>query len=290
VKPRAVVLVLVLLILSLYACHSELAPSATASSPASPAAKEVSAMVGPATSGAQSQPPPAQVDPPAPTPTLTPKAKPVRKPGTYANVDPDDDFVVAPPDKIEDCEGDLKKAGVTWQKFALAVHTEKQKSGRGLVCGAPEVVLYLKGPGKIAYNPPPVLTCEMALALASFEKLLQEEADRVLKTQVIKIDQIGTYNCREVAAFPGTVSEHSYANAIDLGTFHLKNGTSLSVYRDFDTSPSDPKKPPGVFLRNITRRAHDENIFSHVLTAFFNDVHKNHFHLDLARYRNDGTR
>jgi hypothetical protein len=27
-----------------------------------------------------------------------------------------------------------------------------------------------------------------------------------------------------------------------------------------------------------------------VLTPFFDDLHRNHFHLDLARYRNDGTR
>lgn len=219
-----------------------------------------------------------------------PPPKPLRKPGAYANVDPDDDFVVGPPEVLEDCEGDLKRAGVTFHKFSLAVHTEKQKSGRGLVCGAPEVVVYIKGPGKIAYNAAPVLTCSMALALASFERVLQEEAERTLKSQVVKIDQIGTYSCREVAAYPGTVSEHSYANAIDIGTFYLKNGKSLNVFGDFDLSDDAPKKPAGVFLRAVSRRANDEDIFSHVLTPFFNSTHRNHFHLDLARFRQDGTR
>ena len=37
---------------------------------------------------------------------------------------------------------------------------------------------------------------------------------------VVRIDQLGTYNCREMAAFPGWVSEHSYANAIDLVALH----------------------------------------------------------------------
>ena len=52
----------------------------------------------------------------------------------------------------------------------------------------------------------------------------------------------------------------------------------------------EPKKPAGVFLRSVSRRANDEDVFSHVLTPFFNATHKNHFHLDLARFRADGTR
>jgi hypothetical protein len=281
VKKRAVgfcsfVFVFVFL---LYACSAGVA-SPTTIEPPKP--KESLAMKG------QASPSPIQnaAEPAAP-PTKPPI---VRRPGAYANLDPDDDYVVGPPEVLADCEGDLKRAGVTFHKFNLAVHTEKQKSGRGLVCGAPEVVVYIKGPAKIAYNTAPILTCEMALALASFEKVLQEEAERTFKSQVIKIDQIGTYSCREVAAYPGTVSEHSYANAIDLGTFYLKNGRSLSVLSDFDVSDDEPKKAGGIFLRSVSRRANDEDIFSHVLTPFFNSTHRNHFHLDLARFRQDGTR
>jgi hypothetical protein len=40
----------------------------------------------------------------------------------------------------------------------------------------------------------------------------------------------------------------------------------------------------------VSQRAYDEEVFSHVLTPFFNAAHRNHFHLDLARYRGDGTR
>jgi hypothetical protein len=46
----------------------------------------------------------------------------------------------------------------------------------------------------------------------------------------------------------------------------------------------------GAFLRAVSHRAYDEEIFTNVLTPFFDNLHKNHFHLDLARYRNDGTR
>lgn len=225
--------------------------------------------------------------------TTSSEPSPPRRPGSYANLDPDDDFVVGPPDVVEDCEGALRTAGITWRPFSLPVHKQRQKSAHGsadIVCGAPQVVLYARGPGNITYNPPPVVTCTMALALASFERLLQEEALRTFQSPVTKIDQLGTYSCREVARYPGTISEHSYANAIDVGRFYLKNGRALDIYRDFDRTDGDPPKPAGLFLRRISRRANDEEVFSHVLTPFFDEIHRNHFHLDLARYRTDGTR
>jgi hypothetical protein len=130
----------------------------------------------------------------------------------------------------------------------------------------------------------------MALALASFERILQKEAVAIFGSPVARIDQLGTYNCREMAAYPGWVSEHSYANAIDIGRFVLKNGKSVEVLRDFDVGEAPPTKPVGAFLRVVSRRANDEDVFSHVLTPFFDAHHRNHFHLDLARYRSDGTR
>jgi hypothetical protein len=45
-----------------------------------------------------------------------------------------------------------------------------------------------------------------------------------------------------------------------------------------------------LFLRSLARRLYDEDVFSVVLTPFFDALHRDHFHLDLARYRLDGTR
>jgi hypothetical protein len=212
---------------------------------------------------------------------------PKRRPGGFANIDPTDDFVVGPPDPETDCEGSLKAMGVSYQRASLPVHTVKKTS---IICGAPEVVTYLKGPGKITYSSPPLVTCGMALALATWERMLQEEARARLRTTVARIEHMGTYSCREVSAYPGTVSEHSYANAIDVMRFVLANGQTLEVVRDFDLGEDEPKKPGAGFLRAVTRRANDEDLFSNVLTPFFNKDHNNHFHLDLGRYRLDGTR
>ena len=69
--------------------------------------------------------------------------------------------------------------------------------------GAPQVVVYVRGPGNLAYNAAPIVTCSMALALASFERIVQREANALLGSPVARIDQLGTYSCREIAAYPG---------------------------------------------------------------------------------------
>ncbi|MBX3188642.1 MAG: extensin family protein [Labilithrix sp.] len=220
------------------------------------------------------------VEPIAPT-------RPARRPGAYANDDPDDDLVVGPPDAFASCETDLAAAGVKFRPASLPVHTPPRSK---IACGAPQVVVYVRGPGDIAYNVAPVVTCTMALALASFEKIVQAEARAKFNSPVARIDQLGTYSCREMARYPGWVSEHSYANAIDIGAFVLKSGKTVEVLRDFDRGDAPPAKPAGAFLRAVSQRANDEDVFSHVLTPFFDAAHHNHFHLDLSRYRADGTR
>ena len=107
--------------------------------------------------------------------------------------------------------------------------------------------------------------------------------------RVVSIEQGGTYNCREMARFD-LMSEHSYANAIDIRSFQLADGRTVSVERHFGRPSAEPKAREGVFLRALARRLYDENVFSVVLTEYFDRLHRDHFHLDLARYRIDGTR
>jgi hypothetical protein len=212
-----------------------------------------------------------------------------RRPRALARRVPEDGAdggIAGPTGVVPDCEDQLAKAGVRTRPARLPVHTEH---GSHDGCGAPQVVTYVRGPGGIAYDPPPLLTCAMALALADFERILQEEANRSLHSPVARIQQIGTYNCRQIVAVKGLPSEHSYANAIDLARFTLANGTDVTVLRDFDLGEAAPARPAGAFLRAVSERAQDEDVFSNVLTPFWDPAHKNHFHLDLARYRVDGV-
>lgn len=218
-----------------------------------------------------------------------PQAAPIaRSPYAYANIDTSDDLIVAPPDPRPNCEADLAAAGIKFRKASLAVHLEGKKSK--ITCGAPEVVLYLGGPEKINYSSAPLMTCTMALALARFETVIEEEAVRDFGKRVKRIDHLGTYSCREMANYPGWVSEHSYANAIDLAVFTLEDGRVISVLKDFQKTEIDPTTKNALFLRAISHRAYDEDLFSNVLTEYFDKLHKNHFHLDMGRYRTDGSR
>jgi hypothetical protein len=196
--------------------------------------------------------------------------------------------VVGPPEPREGCHDALAAAGVRYADAKIPVH--KEGKGRSpLTCGAEQVIVYRGSAARIAFDPPPVVTCTLALALARFEVVVQEEATRAFGERVTRITQLGTYACREMAAYRGWVSEHSYANAIDIETFVLERGTRISVLRNFERE-EETRTRAGAFLRAVSRRAYDEDTFSNVLTPFFDELHRNHFHLDLARYRNDGTR
>jgi hypothetical protein len=234
-------------------------------------------------------PPPAASSAPAPSAapaqTAAPAAQPPANEPGRADLDPENDLVVAPPDPIADCDARLGAAAVASKPASLPI----RKSKTGHACGAPQVVVYAGVAGGARIRPAPLVTCGMALALARFETILQEEAERELGTRVASITQLGTYNCREMARFD-LVSEHSYANAIDLTAFTLQDGRSISVARHFGKPGTEPTRPEGRFLRAFARRLYDEGVFSVVLTEYFDRLHHDHFHLDMARYRIDGTR
>lgn len=221
---------------------------------------------------------------PAPAPS-TAAAGPA--PSGRADRNPLNDFVVAPPDPIPDCEDQLRGAGVKFERASLPVRAGRRS---GPTCGTEQAVVYQGGPEKIRYGSSPILSCGMALALAEFETVLNTEAKRELGQPVVRISHLGTYNCRRMARYPDWVSEHAYANAIDIESFTLKSGKKLTVERAFAKTERDLARPPGLFLERLSHRLFEEDVFSTVITPAFDALHKNHFHLDLARYRVDGTR
>jgi hypothetical protein len=207
-----------------------------------------------------------------------------QEPGS-ADLDASNDDIVAPPEAIADCEARLTALGVSFARAELKVH-----SAAGVVCGAPQAVLYKGRAGGPRWSPAPLVSCTLALALGRFELLADSEARRSLGAGLRSVEQGGTYNCRKMARFRGIVSEHSYANAIDLKSFRLSDGRTISVLKHFGRPAQEPSSPEGKFLRALARKAFDEGVFSVVLTEFFDTLHRDHFHVDMARYRVDGTR
>ncbi len=227
---------------------------------------------------------PAVVQAPASEPEPEPDPRVVAVPPGMDTSDISDHNL--PPVPLDRCVERLAEAGVTYQQSALKMHRNRSKE---FICGAKQVVRYKKGPGAIRYNSSPKLTCKMAVAMAAFETIVQDEALRYFGRRVVKIQHIGTYNCRGIAAYEGWVSQHSFGNAIDIKTFTLQGGREVSVKKHYGRGPEAPAHKEGKFLRAVVRRLFDEKVFTVVVTPNFDRAHHNHFHLDLAPYSVDGT-
>jgi hypothetical protein len=187
----------------------------------------------------------------------------------------------SPPDR---CVETLREAGVKLSSWPL----RPSKMPNGVVCEAPEGIAVRRGP-TLLYQPAARVNCAFAQRLVQFDKIAQEEARAVLRSRVRAIVQLGTYNCRRMAAYPDLVSEHSFANAIDVAVFLLADGRRVDVERDWVRANEPAPRPASQFLRRLTRRLYDEKVFSVVLTPSYDKHHKNHLHLDGAAYNVDGT-
>ena len=122
-------------------------------------------------------------------------------------------------------------------------------------------------------------TCSLTAGLVWYERAVDEIAARVLKARIVRIDHVGTYVCRNMNREPdGMRSEHATANAIDVTAFHLSNGKTVSIARDWKK-----QTPEAQFLHE----AHDAacDLFNVVLGPDYNKAHATHFHLDLGSYR-----
>jgi hypothetical protein len=191
----------------------------------------------------------------------------------------------AAPAAPEGCREALRGDGFALVPWPL----RPTKLQEGVVCEAPEGVSIRRGGSGLRFEPAARVNCAFGLRLARFEAMVQEEARHTLHSRVRAIVQLGTYNCRRMAAYPDLVSEHSFANAIDVATFVLANGRSVVVERDWVPASKAAARPASLFLRRLTRRLYDEKVFSVVLTPSYDSHHKNHLHLDGAEYSVDGT-
>ena len=103
--------------------------------------------------------------------------------------------------------------------------------GKG--CGFADVVRSDASP--IAFNIRVMATCSMTAALTWYQQRLEEIARQDLGTRIARIDQLGTYACRNINSETnsGRLSQHATANAIDIAAFHLEDGRVVSVLADY---------------------------------------------------------
>lgn len=144
-------------------------------------------------------------------------------------------------------------------------------------------VLNVTGFGSgVALNPNVHVTCEVAEGMALWMRnSVQAEAARYFGSRVVKLSNTHGYSCRYRSG--GKVSEHGYANAIDIGTFHLSDGRQLSVLKNWRSDGTAFGSNAARWFDRINDSACD--YFQLVLNPRSNKAHENHFHLDQGPWK-----
>jgi hypothetical protein len=117
-------------------------------------------------------------------------------------------------------------------------------------------------------------SCEMALALA-------DTIEDVLPFGVDGLQHMGTYNCRVISGTDG-LSQHAFADAIDISGFEFVDGRVYTLELDWEHDTDGPVEDGGVFLYEAVHRWHDAAIWNVLLTPNYNLAHDDHFHVDLT--------
>jgi hypothetical protein len=150
-----------------------------------------------------------------------------------------------------------------------------QVTGEG--CGFDNAVRVARA--EAAFGDAVVATCPLAVAWSLFDAhVLQPSARRHFGQGVARVGHAGSYACRNINhRVGGRRSEHATANALDVTGFALSDGTRVTVLQDWGEGAR------GAFLRDL--RAGACRFFDVVLSPDFNEAHRDHFHLDMGRFR-----
>ncbi len=130
------------------------------------------------------------------------------------------------------------------------------------------------------------LTCPMVAGLNNWmEKVVQPAAMARFGQPVVELRIMGTYACRRMnnGGRSARMSEHAYANAIDIGGFRLADGSIISVLKGWRGGLEEQN-----FLREVHAGACRN--FATVLGPGADAFHYDHFHFDLARHGRRGDR
>jgi len=144
-------------------------------------------------------------------------------------------------------------------------------------CGAADVVrleaVMLRDRSRVALNPPAVLRCQMAEAVAHFMRDEVAPATAELGGALAAIVNYNSYECRGRNRVVGArISEHGKGNAIDIRAVRLSTGAEIDW-----TSPIVAKD----FRERLRLAACGR--FNTVLGPGSDGYHENHIHLDLAQ-------
>jgi hypothetical protein len=128
------------------------------------------------------------------------------------------------------------------------------------------------------------MTCPLAANFTAWAKYAVRPAAKLyLGSDVVRIETMGTYNCRNVnGARSGRLSEHAFGNAVDVSAFILKDGRRITVLNGWNGEADEQ-----AFLRRLHQSACKR--FGTVLGPDYNALHANHLHFDMGKLMKDGS-
>jgi len=139
------------------------------------------------------------------------------------------------------------KAKCTEMLDATALDYEPLDPIKDGLCGAPAPILVrsIGGNPKVEINPPATITCPMAGALQIWlSKFVQPEAKALLGSSVAELQNVSSYACRNRnGGAKGLVSEHAFANALDVSAFILASGERVTVLESWPRALATPPLP-----------------------------------------------
>jgi hypothetical protein len=110
-------------------------------------------------------------------------------------------------------------------------------------CGAPAPIRLKRigATGGVDVDPPAVVDCQIIARLHDWiEGTLQPAAERLLGSRITRIVIASSYDCRNrIGSASVRISEHAFANAIDVGAVITADGRSIDVLTNWGPTARD---------------------------------------------------
>jgi hypothetical protein len=188
-----------------------------------------------------------------------------------------------PPELLAAAAPDPEAAGCRERLEKLGVRFEARPRIADGACGAAEPVRVTALSPSLALSAPSTMVCPVAEALARWAAEAVEPAAREHLDDRPKRLAIGTgYECRGQRDGQGAkLSEHAFANAVDIMGFEFEKRPAIPV------APHPDGSPPDRFQDAVQARACA--FFTTVLGPGSDAAHADHLHLDLRQRKRGAT-
>ncbi|KAI96199.1 extensin [Rhodomicrobium udaipurense JA643] len=189
-----------------------------------------------------------------------------------------------PPIVWTQAEIEAARRDCDWRLPALGVVHERLDPLREGACGTPAPIrlkaLEEKIGPAVTFAPAPTITCKLGEAMRRwFAEVVQPKAKEHLNATVVSVGAMSGYDCRSRnGGFSQRISQHAYANALDIGSFVTARGEKIVLEDHWDAGDER-----AAFLRAIHAGAC--RIFGTTLGPEANEAHSNHLHLDMTERR-----